>query len=230
MSIDWHAVWLKKDPRADKSFETADMRAIISKKRSACWPLPPPSPPPPVICSLPLHMGGPSLSDIFESHITFQTLRWKRSNPFFSVFFLPIWEPESSLPACLPALAGMDRGHRLVRIRGRNLREIFILLLTHGHSHLTLCKQERVLLLFLSRYLTCATPALAFSDPAIAELISDGGLRVYLYCCSARNETRVGLTATHLFSQQAYLYALHCSYGGTSSPSQVRGVWMQQLK
>lgn len=37
-------------------------------------------------------------------------------------------------------------------------------------------------------------------------------LGVYLYRCSVRSETRVGLTAIHLFSQQVHFYALHCSF------------------
>lgn len=97
------------------------------------------------LLSLPLHSVSPPffppLLSLWHIWITYHfpdcaQKKVKHSLPFY---FLTDLRARS-----LPVLAEMGPGQRRVRIRGRKLREIFILFLLSGQTDLTLCKWRQV--------------------------------------------------------------------------------------
>lgn len=154
----------------------------------------------PVICSLPVHLGSPSLSDIFESHITFHTLGRKRSNLRSRCF--SCWS-ECQNPAC-QRLLGWTLATDWWKCEGGTWENLYSFAGPRTLSS-DLVQAGASFCLFV-----CFFNIWLGLHPPRAELISDRELRVYLYCCSEGNETRVGLTATHHFSQQSHFYCMHC--------------------
>lgn len=133
-----------------------------------------------------------SLSDIFESHITFQTVRRKRSNILSHSIFSLIWEPG----ACLYWLKWI-----LVKDwceSGEKVERDLYSFPAQWTDWFNLVQVAASLL----RYLTCATTPVLFqilSNRAVYLWWRIHTLKVHLYSGSAKTRRHVWLTTIHLF-------------------------------